>query len=110
MQHTRILPILALLVALPLAARAQNSAKNALAEPALALVPQVDLETALQWTLRSNPNLVATRQNLNVSAEAVAVARFFPTSLNPSISVTYTPWVFERQPTARCSIWTGRFP
>ncbi len=65
---------------------------------ALALVPQIDLETALQWTLQSNPNLVATRQNLNVSAEAVAVAKYFPTSLNPSISVTYTPWVFERQP------------
>ena len=33
-----------------------------------------------------------------VSAEAVAVAQHFPTSLNPSVSVTYTPWVFERQP------------
>ncbi len=55
------------------------------------------METALQWTLRSNPNLVATRQNLSVSAEAVAVAQHFPTSLNPSVSVTYTPWVFERE-------------
>jgi cobalt-zinc-cadmium efflux system outer membrane protein len=64
----------------------------------LALAPQIDLETALQWTLQSNPNLVATRQNVSVSAEAVAVAQYFPMSLNPSVAVTYTPWVFERQP------------
>ena len=71
--------------------------ENIPAGPPLALAPQVDLETALQWTLESNPNLITTRQNLNVSAEAVAVAQHFPTSLNPSVSVTYTPWVFERQ-------------
>ena len=66
--------------------------------PPLALAAQIDLETALQWTLEKNPNLVATRQNLRVSAEAVNVAEHFPTSLNPSISIEYTPWVFERQP------------
>ena len=61
------------------------------------MAPQIDLETALQWTLRSNPNLVATRQNVNASAAALAAARYFPTSLNPSVSVMYTPWVFERE-------------
>ena len=51
----------------------------------------------MQWTLRSNPSLVAARQNLRVSAAAVAVAEHFPTSLNPSVSVVYTPYTFERQ-------------
>jgi outer membrane protein, heavy metal efflux system len=56
----------------------------------------LNLETALEWTLSCNPDLVTIRQNLNVSADAVAVARHFPTSLNPSVSVTLQPWVFER--------------
>ena len=47
----------------------------------------VTLETALEWTLSCNPDLVTIRQNLNVSADAVAVARRFPTSLNPTVSV-----------------------
>ena len=98
MQHHGILPILAFLAVLPLSARAQGPAENFSAGPPLALAPQIDLETALQWTLQSNPNLVATRQNLSVSAEALDVAQYFPTSLNPSISVDYTPWVYERQP------------
>ena len=59
------------------------------------LVP-VDLETALQWTLSSNPDLVAMRQDLCVSAAAVAVAKRFPMSLNPSVSVDVRPWTFER--------------
>jgi outer membrane protein, heavy metal efflux system len=54
------------------------------------------LETALEWTLSCNPDLITIRQNLNVSADAVAVARRFPTSLNPTVSVTLEPWVFER--------------
>lgn len=97
MQLKGVLPVLVFLMALPLAARAEPPAENRPAGPPLALVPQIDLETALQWTLRSNPNLVTTRQNLNVSAEAVAVAQHFPMSLNPSVSVTCSPWVFERQ-------------
>ena len=83
---------------LPLAAGAEPPMESVPAGPPLTLVPQIDLETALQWTLQSNPTLVTTRQNLHVSTEAVAVAQHFPTSLNPSISVTYPPWVFERQP------------
>ena len=86
-----------LLAALPFVARAEAPLENMPAGPPLALAAQIDLETALQWTLRSNPSLITTRQNLNVSAEAVNVAQHFPTSLNPSISIDYTPWVFERQ-------------
>ena len=56
----------------------------------------LDLQTALQWTLQYNPTLIATRQNAAVSVEALAVARQFPTSLNPSVSVTLQPWVFAR--------------
>ncbi len=56
----------------------------------------LNLETALEWTLSCNPDLITIRQNLNVSADAVAVARRFPTSLNPTVSVTLQPWVFER--------------
>jgi cobalt-zinc-cadmium efflux system outer membrane protein len=63
----------------------------------LSLAPQVDLETALQWTLQYNPSLIATRQGLNVSAEALNVAQHFPMSLNPTVSVDVSPWVFERQ-------------
>ena len=62
-----------------------------------AAVP-LDLQTALRWTLDHNPSLVSIRQNLAVSAEALAVARRFPTSLNPSVSVQLMPWVFERLP------------
>jgi cobalt-zinc-cadmium efflux system outer membrane protein len=65
----------------------------------LELAPKlVNLETALTWTLQSNPNLVAVRQNLAVSAEALAVAKQFPTFLNPSVSVASMPWVYEQQP------------
>jgi outer membrane protein, heavy metal efflux system len=54
------------------------------------------LEAALEWTLSCNPDLVTLRQNLNVSADALAVARQFPTSLNPTVSMDVRPWVFER--------------
>ena len=85
------------LAALPFAARGEAPSENAPTRAPLALAAQIDLETALQWTLQSNPNLIATRQNLRVSAEAVNVAQHFPTSLNPTVSIDYTPWVFERQ-------------
>jgi cobalt-zinc-cadmium efflux system outer membrane protein len=89
--------VLAWLSFVPFAAGTDAPADNSPAGPPLALAAQIDLETALQWTLQSNPNLVATRQNVRVSAEALAVARYFPTSLNPSVSIVYTPWVFERE-------------
>lgn len=56
----------------------------------------VDLETALHWTLTSNPNLTALRPNVDASAAAVAVARQFPMEWNPSLSVDVWPWTFER--------------
>jgi cobalt-zinc-cadmium efflux system outer membrane protein len=58
----------------------------------------LDLDAALEWTLSGNPDLIVLRQNLGVSAEAVEVARRFPTSLNPTVSVDVRPWVFERVP------------
>lgn len=54
----------------------------------------LSLDAALQCTLSFNPDLIAQRQNLRVSAEAVAVARQFPTSLNPTVAVDVNPWVF----------------
>jgi cobalt-zinc-cadmium efflux system outer membrane protein len=99
MQLPRCLLAVVWLAAFPLVAGAQMPiAPNPPDAPALALAPQIDLETALQWTLQSNPNLVATRQSLNVSAEAVHVAQHFPTSLNPTVSIQYEPYVFQRQP------------
>jgi len=59
-------------------------------------VVPLTLQSALEWTLSCNPDLVALRQNLNVSADALEVARRFPTSLNPTVSVNLQPWVFER--------------
>ncbi len=58
----------------------------------------LDLRAALELTLARNPDLVALRQSLNVSAEALAVARRFPTSLNPTVSLDVRPWTFERVP------------
>jgi len=58
----------------------------------------MDLQTALERTLLYNPDLVAVRQSLPVSAEAIRVARRFPTSLNPTASVEVRPWAFERVP------------
>jgi len=70
-----------------------------LGEAALSAPPaaqiSVDLETALQWTLTSNPDLVAMRRDLGVSAAAIAVARRFPMSLNPTVSMDVRPWTFE---------------
>jgi outer membrane protein, heavy metal efflux system len=98
MHFNQSIPVLALLAALAHAAWAQPPMEIVPGGPPLALAAQIDLETALQWTLESNPGLVTTRQNLPVSAAAVNLARHFPTSLNPTVSVDVRPWVFERQP------------
>ena len=58
----------------------------------------LELETALEWTLQYNPTLIATRQNLSVSEAALDVARRFPTSLNPSVSLQVQPWTYEHVP------------
>jgi len=64
-------------------------------DPPASVIP-LTLQAALEWTLSCNPDLVAIRQNLNVSADALEVARRFPTSLNPTVSLDVRPWVFER--------------
>src|SRR5205823_4241345 len=56
------------------------------------------LEAALYGALTSNPDLVALRQNVPASAEAVEVARHFPTTLNPTLWVDVRPLVYERDP------------
>ena len=56
----------------------------------------LDLATALQWMLARNPDLVTLRRSLCVSSAAVAVAKQFPTSLNPTVTVNYEPWTFDR--------------
>ncbi|MCL4190737.1 MAG: TolC family protein [Thermoguttaceae bacterium] len=62
---------------------------------ALSLTP-IDLHTALALTLSRNPDLLIVRQNVPVSCAAIAVARRFPTSLNPTVSVELRPWSFEK--------------
>ncbi len=53
----------------------------------------ISLQLALYGALTSNPDLVALRQGnpLAPSAEAVEVARRFPTTLNPTVWVDYRP-------------------
>jgi cobalt-zinc-cadmium efflux system outer membrane protein len=51
------------------------------------------LQAALYGALTSNPDLVSMRQGnpLAASAEAVEVARRFPTTLNPTVWIDYRP-------------------
>lgn len=54
----------------------------------------LSLQAALYGSLRSNPDLVTLRQGAlpnTPSAEAVEVARRFPTTLNPTIWIDYRP-------------------
>jgi len=53
----------------------------------------ISLQTALYGALTSNPDLVTMRQGnaLAASAEAVEVARHFPTTLNPTLWLDYRP-------------------
>ena len=53
----------------------------------------ISLQTALYGALTSNPDLVTLRQGnvIAVSAEAVEVARHFPTTLNPTLWMDYRP-------------------
>ena len=51
----------------------------------------VSLEAALYGAVTSNPDLVALRNSNIASAEAVEVARRFPTTLNPTLWVDYPP-------------------
>lgn len=51
----------------------------------------ISLEAALYGAVTSNPDLVALRMGNAASAEAVEVARHFPTTLNPTLWVDYRP-------------------
>jgi cobalt-zinc-cadmium efflux system outer membrane protein len=53
----------------------------------------ISLQAALYGALTSNPDLVTLRQGnaLAISAEAVEVARHFPTTLNPTLWMDYRP-------------------
>jgi outer membrane protein, heavy metal efflux system len=53
----------------------------------------IGLQTALYGAITSNPDLVTLRQGnaLPASAEAVEVARHFPTTLNPTVWIDYRP-------------------
>jgi outer membrane protein, heavy metal efflux system len=53
----------------------------------------ITLQTALYGAITSNPDLVTLRQGnaLAASAEAVEVARNFPTTLNPTLWLDYRP-------------------
>ncbi|MBX6316463.1 MAG: TolC family protein, partial [Isosphaeraceae bacterium] len=46
---------------------------------------------ALYGTIMGNPDLIALRQNTAATAEAVEVARRFPTALNPVLWIDYRP-------------------
>ncbi len=61
------------------------------AQPASAR--SIALEAALYGALTGNPDLVTLRQGnaLAISAEAVEVARNFPTTLNPTLWIDYRP-------------------
>jgi outer membrane protein, heavy metal efflux system len=53
----------------------------------------ISLDAALYGAITSNPDLVTLRQGnaIAASAEAVEVARHFPTTLNPTIWIDYRP-------------------
>lgn len=58
----------------------------------------ITMEAALYGAITQNPDLVALRQGNEASAEAVEVARQFPTTLNPTLWVDVRPTVYERVP------------
>ena len=58
----------------------------------------LSLEAALYGALTGNPDLVTLRNSNVASAEAVEVARRFPTTLNPTLWVDVRPLTLERTP------------
>lgn len=59
------------------------------------------LQVALYGAITGNPDLVALRQGAAATAEAVEVARQFPTTLNPTIFLDVRPLVYDRVPKER---------
>ena len=108
MQHNGVLPVLAFLAALPLAARAEAPAENVPAGPPLALAAQVDLETALQWTLQNNPNLIATRQNLRSRPRRWPWRSIFPQASTRRFRSPTRLGSSNARPMARSKTWTAR--
>ncbi len=66
---------------------------SALATPSPAGGQSISLQAALYGAITSNPDLVTLRQGnaIAASAEAVEVARHFPTTLNPTVWIDYRP-------------------
>jgi len=58
----------------------------------------ITMEAALYGAITQNPDLVALRQGNEASAEAVEVARRFPTTLNPTLWIDVRPFAYERAP------------
>ena len=56
----------------------------------------IGLEQALTGALIGNPDLITLRENGPASAEAVEVARRFPTALNPTLWLNPRPVVWEK--------------
>jgi len=56
----------------------------------------MSLEEALATALTSNPDLVALRGGIPASAEAVNVARYFPTAINPTFAAEIRPIIREQ--------------
>ena len=73
--------------------RTQIDAINSLESPR-----SLSLEAALYGAITSNPDLITLRQGAAATAEAVEVARRFPTSLNPTLWIDVRPLVYERVP------------
>lgn len=71
-------------------------------------VQPISMQAALYGAITSNPDLVALRQGNEASAEAVEVARRFPTTLNPTLWIDVRPLVYARVPPERLDDGTTR--
>jgi cobalt-zinc-cadmium efflux system outer membrane protein len=63
-----------------------------------AMSQPITMEAALYGAITSNPDLVSLRQGNEASAEAVEVARRFPTTMNPTLWIDIRPLAYERVP------------
>lgn len=82
----------------PLAPGAMAPIGPASTIPTITTPQPISMEAALYGAITSNPDLVALRQGNEASAEAVEVARRFPTTLNPTLWVDIRPLVYESVP------------
>ena len=82
----------------PLAPGAMAPIGPASTIPTITTPQPISMQAALYGAITSNPDLVALRQGNEASAEAVEVARRFPTTLNPTLWVDIRPLVYEPVP------------